>query len=244
MLTIVGTGYNVSGQITPDARSAMARADRLFHLVNDPVTAAILAELNETAESLVPFYRPGKPVRGAFTAMAERIVDPLRGHLDVAAAFIGNPAVNNPIGQETRRLAQSRGATVRILPGISIEDCVIADVGWSPEGGRALHGATDFLIRPRAVAPETALVLTGIGTIGETVYRGDRSPNRAGLRLLAESLETRFPRDHEVVVYEPSRLPLQSPTIERVHLCDLARAEVSVASVLLVPPVEPVPRLK
>jgi len=236
MLTIVGTGYNVSGQITPEAREAMERADRLFYLVNDPVTAGFLTELNNRAESLVPFYRQGEPARRAFTNMAERIVAPLGDGLEVAAAFVGNPAVLNPIAHETRRLALSRGAPVRMLPGISIEDCLIADVGWSPEAGRALRTATDFLVRRRLFDSATALILTGVGTVGETIYRGDRAANRPGLRLLTDALQAHYPPDHEVVLYEPSLLPLEGSPIDRLPLRALPEAEASVASILLVPP--------
>lgn len=235
MLTIVGTGYNVSGQITPETRSAMQQADHLFYLVNDPVTAGVLAALNRTSESLVPFYRQGEPARRAFTNMAERIVAPLDEGLEVTAAFVGNPAVNNPIGHEATRLARLRRVPVRMLPGVSIEDCLMADVGWSLQTGRALRTATDFLVRHRPVDSRTALVLTGAGTVGETIYRGDRAPNRAGLRLLADALTRHYPPDHGVVLYEPALLPLQNPTIERIPLRDLPRAKASVASVLLVP---------
>ena len=106
MLTLVGTGYNVSGQITPAATAAIRRADRLFVLVNDPATVGVLSRLNETAESLVPFYRQGEPVRRAFAAMAERILAPLGDGLSVCAAFVGHPAVNNPIGHEALRRAE------------------------------------------------------------------------------------------------------------------------------------------
>jgi len=235
MLTLVGTGYNVSGQITPAATAAVRSADRLFVLVHDPATAAVLSRLNESAESLVPFYRQGEPVHQAFTAMAEHILAPLGDGLSVCAAFIGHPAVNNPVARETLRRARSRGAPVQLLPGISHEDCLLAELGWSPQGGRVLRSATDFLLRRRPVTPEVALLLTGIGTIGETLYRGDRSPNRPGLRLLTEALVRHYPPGHDVVLYETSLFPMHDPVIVRLPLRDLPAAPVTVASTLLVP---------
>lgn len=239
MLTLVGTGYNVSGQITPDGAAAIRRAERLFHLVHDPATAAVLEQLNPTAESLVPFYRQGEPVRQAFAAMAERIVAPLGDGLAVCAAFIGHPTVNNPAGHEARRLAMDRGAAVHVIPGVSHEDCLIAEAGWSPGGGRAFRSATDFVLRLRRVDPEIALVLTGVGTIGETLYRGDRAANRPGLELLSEALARDYPWDHEVVLYETSLFPMHEPTVETLPLRGLVDAPVTVASILLVPPRPP-----
>ena len=236
MLTLVGTGYNVSGQITPDAAAAVRRADRLFYLVNDPATAAVLTRLNETGESLVPFYRQGEPVRRAFAAMAERILSPLGDGLSVCAAFVGHPAVNNPIARETVRQAGARGIPVHLLPGISHEDCLIAELGWSPGRGRVLRSATDFLVRRRPVDPEVALVLTGVGTIGETLYRGDREPNRPGLRLLCEALGRHYPPDHRVAHFETALFPMHDPVAEWLPLRDLAGVGASVASILLIPP--------
>ncbi len=236
MLTLVGTGYNVSGQITPDATSAIRAADRLFHLVHDPATAAVLAQLNGTAESLVPFYRQGQPVRRAFAAMARRITAPLGDGLSVCAAFVGHPTVNNPVGRETLRRAAALGVHARVLPGISHEDCLIAELGWSPASGRVMRTATDFVLRRRPVDPDVALLLTGVGTVGETVYRGDRAPRRAGLRLLTDALCRHYPPDHPVILYETSLFPMHDPTIERIALRELPRAGASVASLLLVPP--------
>ena len=236
MLTLVGTGYNVSGQITPEATSAIRRAGRLFFLVHEPATAAVLCALNGSAESLVPFYRPGEPVGRAFAAMAERITAPLGDGVEVCAAFVGHPAVNNPIGREAVRRARSWGVPVRLLPGVSLEDCLMAEAGWSPGEGRVMRSATDFLVRRRPVDPDVALVLTGIGTIGETLYRGDRAPNRPGLRLLSEALGRHYPPDHRVVHYETALLPMDDPVVEWLPLRDLAGVGASVASTLLVPP--------
>ena len=49
-LTVVGTGYNVAGQVTPEALSCLKSADRLFYLMSDPATALWLRSLNAAAE--------------------------------------------------------------------------------------------------------------------------------------------------------------------------------------------------
>ena len=73
------------------------------------------------------------------------------------------------------------------------------------------------------------------GTVGETVYRGDRAPGRPGLRRLTEALLQHYPGDHEAVLYEQSLLPVDEPQAARLALADLPEAPATVASVLFVP---------
>ena len=46
MLTIVGAGYGIAGQITAEALKCIRSADKLLYLVADPITAAWLAAVN------------------------------------------------------------------------------------------------------------------------------------------------------------------------------------------------------
>ena len=63
VLTMVGTGFRIAGQVTEESLSAIVEADKLFHLIQDQATHRWLEELNPTAESLFDSYRPGRPRR-------------------------------------------------------------------------------------------------------------------------------------------------------------------------------------
>jgi hypothetical protein len=156
-LTVVGTGYNIAGQVTPESLSCMQAAERFFYLVSDPATSAWLKSLNTHAESLHDCYRVGEPGIEGCERMVERILNAVRQGFATCAAFYGHPAIFVPPGLESVRRAREEGYAARMLPAISFEDCLFADLGVDPGvSGRLMYEATDFLIRPRKFHPASS----------------------------------------------------------------------------------------
>jgi hypothetical protein len=236
-LTVVGTGYNVAGHVTAEARSRLVAARRVFYLMTDPASTSWLSTLNPAAESLHDCYRVGEPGLEACERMVERILAPVREGFDVCAAFYGHPAIFVPPGLESLRRARLEGHTASMLPAVSFEDCLYADLGVDPGvSGRAMYEATDFLVRPRRLDPTAALILLQVGAVGVTSFsEGDR-PNRAALPFLQELLARWYPRDHTVAVYRITQLPVYQPEIDWLPLANLSEARLSVSSTLYVPP--------
>lgn len=240
-LIIVGTGFRVAGQVTAEALSCLRKADKLFHLVLDPATRQWLESLNPTAESLDDCYVQGRPRAEAYAAMVERVLTPVRRGLTVCGAFYGHPGVFVDPSHEAVRQARAEGHAARMLPGISAEDCLFADLGVDP--GR--HGcqsfeATDFLLRGRRFDPASSLILWQVGAIGDVNASRDGRPDerrrREGLRILADVLLEHYPAGHQGILYETSPLPLCEPSIRPVALAELPEAPVRFTSTLYVPP--------
>jgi hypothetical protein len=242
-LTLVGTGLRISGQVTQEALVAIESAAKLFHLVQDAVTDRWLAGLNPTAESLYDSYREGRPRRETYEEMVERMLAPVRRGLSVCAAFYGHPGVFAMPAHEAIRRARAEGHEAEMLPGISAEDCLIADLGFDP-GARGCQSfeATDFLVRHRRFDPASALLLWQVGGLGVADFRPGVAWNPAGVALLARTLAATYGGDHEVVVYEASPYPVVEPLVHRCRLDGLAAAPVTIASTLLVPPLPDRPR--
>jgi len=239
VLSIVGLGYNVSGHVTPETRSVMAGADRLFYLVTDPAMAAWLRSLHPDTTSLHDCYQAGERGIDASNAMVERIVEPLIEGATVCAAFSGNPAIAMHTTHEAARRARERGIRTHMYPAVSFEDCLIADLGVDPgQLGRMMYEATDFVLRPRPLDVTSALVLLQVGAIGERTYREGAGAHREGLRLLQEVLERTYPGDHEVTLYQMAQLPIADAALRRVPLSRLAESDVHVNSTLYVPRLE------
>ena len=235
-LVVVGTGYNVAGHVTPEARASIEGAERFFFLVSDPVTSAWLRTLNDSAESLHDAYRVGEPGLEACDRMVERVLTAVRGGHRTCVALYGHPAICVPPGLESVRQAREEGFPARMLPAVSFEDCLFADLGLDPGvSGRAMYEATDFLIRPRAFDPTASLILLQVGAIGLVDFALGDVPNRAGLRILGEVLSRHYPVEHGVVLYRACELPTFRPSIEWVTLSKLAEAPLSVVSTLYVP---------
>jgi len=231
----------VSGQVTPEARSAMEGADRLLHLVSDAATRDWIERLNPENESLYDAYGEGKPRIESYEEMVERMLAPVREGLSVCVALYGHPGVFVYPSHEAIRRAHAEGYSARMLPGISAEDCLFADLGIDPalQGIRS-YEATDFLISQRPVDPTTGLVLWQVGAIGVATFYKRSVWRTEGLEPLAETLLAHYPADHEVVLYTAATLPIARPEIHRLRLDQLSRppegVEVSVAATLYVPP--------
>ena len=236
-LVVVGTGYMVGGQMTAEARAHIERAERFFHLVGDPVTRQWIASLNSRAESLADSYAPGKQRMDTYNEMVERMLAPVRRGEAVCAAFYGHPGVGAIPGHEAIRQARLEGYAARMLPAVSAEDCLFADLGFDPlrEGCQSFE-ATRFLVRRHRPDTRVALILWQIGVIGHATYSEKPLWNRDGVAVLAEVLSAWYPPGHECVVYEAAMLPVCEPVILRVPLAELPAAAVTTASTLYVPP--------
>jgi uncharacterized protein YabN with tetrapyrrole methylase and pyrophosphatase domain len=234
-LTVVGTGIELGSQLTPEARSALERADVVLSAVAEPAMQAFLARLNSNTRSLHTFYELGESRTEAYEAMTEEILRHVREGLEVCAAFYGHPGVFVAPSHEAIRRARDEGFPARMLPAVSAEDCLFASLGVDPSRfGCQSYEATDFLIHSHRLDPTAALVLWQIGTVGSVVAAAYAQPS--GLTVLVETLLEHYPPEHEVVVYEASPYPGFDPLVRPVRLSELSAEDVTALSTLYVPP--------
>jgi uncharacterized protein YabN with tetrapyrrole methylase and pyrophosphatase domain len=236
-LTVVGTGMLIAGQITQEALLAIESAEKLYFLVTDIVTSRWLGKLNGTAESLYGCYADGKPRAETYAEMVARILASVREGHQVVVAFYGHPGIFVAPSHEAIRIARSEGYPAQMLPGVSAEDCLFADLGIDPgDRGCQSFEATDFLLRKRLFDPTSTLILWQIGGIGAFDFQSKPLWSRKGLAVLQRELLRHYPAGHEVVVYEAVPYPTLPPKILRLPLSELEDGEVTIRSTLLVPP--------
>lgn len=235
-LLVVGTGLQI-GQTTLEARAQMEIADKLFYLVADPATAVWVSKLNPSAESLYKFYSPDKKRLQTYLEMSQHIMASVRDGLKVCAAFYGHPGVFVFPSHQAIRIAEEEGYEARMLPGVSAEDCLFADLGIDPgTSGCQSFEATEFLVHPRRFDTTVPLILWQISVIAEFGYRTDRTSNPDGLAVLIEELEAHYGREHYVVIYEASTLAICKPSIRCVALTEVLGLNISPVSTMFVPP--------
>ena len=235
-LTVVGTGIRPQ-HLTPESQRALLDSDDLLYLAAEPGSCSWLERLHPNARSLDGCYVEGEERRKAYEAMVEAILDPVREQRRVCAAFYGHPGVFVTPSHEAVRRARAEGFPARMLPAVSAEDCLYADLGIDPgRSGRQSYEATEFLEHPRPVDGRAYLILWQISVIGER--RAVSSPRSGGLAELAEALLAHYPPEHEVVVYEASPYPIADAIVERRPLDQLAAAEVTPMATLVIPPRE------
>ena len=237
-LVVVGTGIRTVGHLTMEALAWMQRVDEIIHLVADPVAEALIAGLKPGKEfTLQNFYGEGKPRTESYNEMAEFILSRVRAGVLVCGAFYGHPGVFAYPPHESIRRARAEGYTAWMLPGISAEDCLFADLGVDPgTGGCQSYEATDFLINRHIIDPSSQLILWQIGVLGHWTYRRSGYDLRP-LPILLHKLLEHYPPTHEIVVYEAPLFPGCAPTTIRSTLAQLASVPVSWGSTLYLPPV-------
>ena len=238
-LTIVGTGIEFAGQLTPAARTWIETADKVLHAVADPLTMHWLQRLNGSAEAL-PYNTENAYRRQTYRDMVARILAEVRTGADVCAVFYGHPGVLADPAHLAASQARREGYFVQMLPAVSALDCLLCDLGVDPgKHGCQSFEATDFLIRHRRYDPTSILVLWQIAMIGNRGFDSPetRSSQKRGLAVLSEALAVDYGADYEVVVYEAAVFrPIAQPFIERTTFAGLPDVEVTTRSTLYVPP--------
>jgi uncharacterized protein YabN with tetrapyrrole methylase and pyrophosphatase domain len=228
----------VGAQTSPEAVGCIKQAQKVFYLEADPLTRHWIAELNPNAESLRDSYAVGKERRTTYAEMVERVLDSVRAGNDVCFLSYGHPGVFGKPMHDAVTRARAEGYAARMLPAISSEDCLFADLGIDPaSAGCQTFEATDFLIYRRNFDPCTALVLLQIGVIAERGYKDELALwNPAGLLILVETLLESYPAEHVVTVYEAATYACCDPSIQQIPLSRLPDAAITAVSTLYVPP--------
>jgi len=235
-LSVLGSGIAAVAHITIQAQGIIEAADKVFFLLADPITKQWLLELRPDALSLHDCYVDGEARHSSYIKMAETIVTPLSENLWVCAIFYGHPGVFVLPSHLAVEMAKKSGFYAEMLPGLSAEDCLFADLGIDP----ATHGcqsyeSTDFLLYDRIFDRHSSLVLWQVGVVGDLTFKKD-GYNNEHLKILLDKLLEFYPPDHEVILYEASQYIICHPRIERIHLGEILSAKLSAITTLFVPP--------
>jgi uncharacterized protein YabN with tetrapyrrole methylase and pyrophosphatase domain len=234
-LVVVGTGIRAD-QLTIEAATCIRRAERVFYSVTEPIAEALIRALNTHAEPLMPLYVLGKPRSETYEAMVEAVMSSVRSGARTAAVFYGHPGVFAFPSHEAVRRARNEGFAARMLPAVSAEDCLFADLGVDPaESGCQSIEATDFLLRMRTIDTTQQLILWQVGVLGERAYQG-ASYELAALPMLVRKLLEHYPAEHVAIVYEAASAAGAEPRIERTTVVGLPTIRLTPISTLYIPP--------
>ncbi|MEO3681023.1 SAM-dependent methyltransferase [Shewanella vesiculosa] len=238
-LICVGTGLQLAGQIGALSLSYIEHADVVFSLVPDGFSERWLMSLNSDVRSLQPYYAQCGEIknrRATYAEMVNAVLCEVRLGKLVVCALYGHPGVFACVGHLSIKQARLEGYDASMLPGISAEACLWADLGIDPgNSGHQSFEATQFMIYHHVPDPTTHLLLWQIALAGEHTLT-QFSTTKARLQILVEHLTQWYPLDHQVVIYEAANLPFQSPVIERMALSSLPEARLTPISTLLIPP--------
>lgn len=236
-LVVVGTGISVAGQMTLAAKSHIENADMVFMGIMNKVGEHAVKALNPNCVSLDDLYKEGKSRALTYEQMADRIVQAVVEGNKVCAAFYGHAGVFVTPSHDAIRKVRALGLSATMLPGISAEDCLIADLGIDPSRfGCQSYEATQFLFRDYRIDPYMTQIIWQIGLAGEATLKVlNAEHNKPGLVLLTDILLEYYPEDHEIIVYEAATLPICAPKIQKIQLINLVNTPTTLISTLVIP---------
>lgn len=236
-LIVVGTGIRTVGHLTMEAVAWIKQADKVLYVVGDPIAEAMLKELNPAgAESLTVLYAEGKQRLDTYNQMIERTLDCVRAGLVTCMACYGHPGVFVYPSHESIKRARAEGYSARMLPGISAEDCLFADLGVDPGiSGCQSFEATDFLVNGRRIDPTSSVVLWQIGVVGDATFK-KVGYDLSAMPLLVERLLSIYPATHPMYLYEAAVFHGCEPVIRQITAPELNYGGLTAGYTLYIPP--------
>lgn len=233
-LTVVGTGIAFGVHMTQQARVAIERADDVFYLLAEGTAEKWFRGLNPSSHPLRGHYAVGRPRWETYNGMVEEILTAVRKGRNVCAAFYGHPGVFATPAHDAIQRAREEGFTAVMLPAVSAEDCLFADLGVDPgESGCQSYEATDFLLRRRRFDTTVPLILWQVAFIG--IRTAPVAVNDQGFGVLVDHLLEHYPESHPAVVYEASPYPVGAASIEEFTLGNVRTAKLDGMSTLFLP---------
>ncbi len=225
-LVVIGSGIKAVGQFTLQAQAHIRQSDIVLYAASDPVTDIWIREQNPNSFDLYQYYADDKARIMTYVQMIERIMDEVRSGKNVCALFYGHPGVFVTPSHNAISIARQEGYDAVMLPAISAEDCLYADLGVDPSiPGLQIYEATDFLLRRRNVDTSVNLVLFQVGCVGELGFKfGGYSNDKFG--VLIDYLEEIYGPDHVVINYV-ANVFAGDPVIDRHSIAEFRDPDVA-----------------
>lgn len=234
-LLVAGTGITGVAHLTLETVAAVEKADIVFYLVIDQLTINWILGRCPSARPLYHHYRPGMERRASYRSMVEEILAEVRAGRSVTALFYGHPGVLAYPGHGAIGQARAEGFFARMLPGVSADACLIAELGVDPAtDGLQAFEATQFLGMDRSIDIRIPTILWQAGVVGDTNYAPGRYPRSAFDALLAR-LAALWGPDHLLCLYEASEFSALPPSVLWRTAGELQREDLSPMCTLFIP---------
>lgn len=234
-LTVVGTGIKFLAQMTLESRTYIEKSDKVLYLLNDPALKEWVRDINKNSESLDDLYFSHTKRINSYKAITDHILTHLIENKHICVVMYGHPTVFSKPALDAVIEAKKQGYDAKILPVVSSEDCLFADLLVDPgTSGCQSFETTDFILYRRKFDPNSHLILWQPDVIG--IQGHEVSQDKIGIRLLGEYLQDFYPSNHDVIVYEAAQYPGMKSKIVNVALGDLENIVLSPICTLYIKP--------
>ncbi|WP_042370301.1 SAM-dependent methyltransferase [Streptacidiphilus neutrinimicus] len=219
---IVGLGIRNVQQITREAEQAIQLSKKVFTVHAGFGLDEFLKTLCPDVRSLVGKYEEGGDRLRTYRAMAAEVLNAALDDSPVCFASYGHPKIYVYPTNLIEKAAPLLGLTVRVLPGISALDTILADLGLDPgPNGLQMYEATDLLARERPLQPDVPCLLWQVSAVESAMYSTKRG-NAERYRRLQDFLVRTYPPGHQLTMVLSPTYALLEPLKETFPVGELA----------------------
>jgi hypothetical protein len=237
-LYLVGLGIVGVRHSTREAEDCIKASKRVFYVDHGFGIREFLEELCPNVTPLLGEYKESGSRLTTYQKMAALAVNAALDDPPVCFATYGHPTMFVYPSMLIQRAAGLLGLRVHVVPGISIFDTVLIDLGLDPGlTGFQMYEATALLIEERILQPDVPCLLLQVDTVESALFtRRQSRPNR--FVRLQQHLEKFYPPDHEVISVLSSTFPILVPIRQKFPLRRLAHeyAKGTHSGTLYIPP--------
>jgi uncharacterized protein YabN with tetrapyrrole methylase and pyrophosphatase domain len=238
-IAIVGLGITGVHQITHEAEETLRRCRRVFAADSTPGVLDYLRTVSPDVVDLTGHFHPGTHRVGSYQAIASEVVAAAMETAPVCFATYGHPKMYSYPTVLIQRAGAILDLRVRVLPGVSFLDTLLADLGIDPGfDGLQIYEATDLLVRRRPLQTDVACVIAQAPVVANPGQGAAPGDSRNAVRL-QDYLLGFYPPDHDVVIVVSKTHPLLEPLLQQTKVGQLASilATASQSGTLYIPPV-------
>ncbi|KAG6329778.1 hypothetical protein ID866_9310 [Astraeus odoratus] len=223
-LTIAGSGIASIKHMTLETLSHIEQANKVYYGVTDPATEAFIRDKSKgDCFDLRVYYDTNKHRYESYVQMCEVMLKDVRAGYDVLGVFYGHPGVFVSPSHRAIAIARDEGFQAKMLPGISAEDYMFADLGFDPAmPGCMTQEATAIVVQNKKLDPSVHNIIWQVGGVG--VH--DMVFDNAQFHHLVDRLEEDFGPKHKVLHYIGAVLPQSATVKDEFIIEDLRKEEV------------------
>lgn len=236
-LALVGSGIKSISHFTIEFKTYTTNADKVLYLVNEPITKQWIECYSKLSESLDPIYFAENDRQNSYDKIRDKILVELETYNFITVVHYGHPTIFADPGLQAILEAKKNSIETIILPGISVENCLYADLKIDPGQFGCFHvEATELLLYDKIIDPTAHLCIWQPGMIGNrSVPEPNKTPNH--LKLLRSKLNNYYPDDHRVILYEASMYAGVDPVIHQFSLSAIEDQNIGTLATLYIPPI-------
>lgn len=242
-IVVAGVGMTSTRHMTFEVAEALTQSNCVFHMVTGVEAVKFLQSINRNTYSLVGLYKDGHLDLDVYNQIASFLIAQAIAQHQIAFVVMGHPSIYVAPTHLLAFYAPKYGVNVRVLPGISSLDTIVAtlpfDIGNSGLQILDANRIVSYALEPMSNTP---LLVLQVGCFGSGYITRMQENGTARLSSLVEYLLNFYPGNHLIQLIECAMGSDHGGSIHTLPLSALAHNGhlATYNTTLYVPPATPI----